>query len=935
MSHRCRECSRVNPAEAVFCYFDGSPLPGAAGAGDAGSINYGVLSFPTPFVFPDGQTCRNFVQLALACEHNPQTAIHMLEGDFLEPFFRTLGRADLALAARAAARAPDKERGLDELLAKLPGASRQPPELKVEPLEKDLGTLPVGQDHCFDLTLTNTKGRLLYGKAAVDDCPWLALGDSGMSEKLFQFFGTSMTLPVRILGNRLRAYGKPQKAEIVLESNGGDATVVVRVTVPVKPFPNGVLSGALSPRQLAEKAKAHTAEAAVLIENGDVARWYEANGWTYPVQGPTASGIAAVQQLFEVLGLVKPPRVELREPAVTLAGKPGERLEYVLTVMTQEKRAAVAHGVSDQPWLTVGRTGFRGRQANIPLIVEAVPDQPNSTLTATVKVTANGNQRFDVPVTLAVGNGPVATGGSPVARPAPGREGEAPAEPGAVATGPAPAATLATEMAPAVATVAEQAPAPDMAPPPTPDTDNDLAFMAPAAAPARKRDGGRKRPIPWPLLLPVGIVVVGLLVAVGRDFLLRERPEAPLPEVDYAHPVLAVKFHDAVQPDDFVKTPSMRFGLGLPDPKDPKAFRTKLTYDDLGRTGNVCVRIGRAGDGYLWAIQEGAWNPMKQELGKDEKGNRLAGARSVWVRNADPKITVTQIVEIVPGGLSADGKKRLLDTCLVRYDITNDSGAAQSVGLRFLLDTFIGNNDAVPFTIAGARELCDTKKEFNSPDAVPDFISALERQDLENPGTVAHLSLKYGAGLEPPTRVTLGAWPASELRKLPGGEKAKMHNTLWDVPVFPMADAKSDENPNGDSAVTLYWDEKEIPPKQTRTVGFAYGLGTVTGQKGGGQLAVTAGGELEEGKEFTVTAYVKNPAPGATATLTLPGGLRLAGGTEKESVPALPPGAAGSISPVTWRVKALKGGMFTVKVTLNSGATEQYQVVVRRGKKNL
>ena len=80
------------------------------------------------------------------------------------------------------------------------------------------------------------------------------------------------------------------------------------------------------------------------------------------------------------------------------------------------------------------------------------------------------------------------------------------------------------------------------------------------------------------------------------------------------------------------------------------------------------------------------------------------------------------------------------------FDITNNDGKTNAVGLRFLLDTYIGSNDAVPFTIAGAKELCDTMKEFNSPADVPDYISALEHQDLKKPGTVAHLSLKYGGG---------------------------------------------------------------------------------------------------------------------------------------------------------------------------------------------
>ena len=372
MPRRCQECSRVNPTSAAFCYHDGIPLNGAGGGGsEGGSINFGVWAFPSPFVFPGGETCRNFLQLAIACQRNPRSAMDVLSQGYLEQFFGSLGRIDLAVAAGAAAKAPDRERGLDDLLGKMPGSPLQPPELVVTPTRKDFGVVPVGEDRRFELVLTNPKDRLVYGKAAVDNCPWLVLGASGAPEKLFQFFD-KMTLPVRIVGKNLRAYEKPLKAEIVLESNGGNVTVAVEVSVPVRPFPEGVLSGATTPRQLAAKAKAQVREAAVLIENGAVARWYESNGWTYPVQGPTATGQAAVQHLFETLGLVKPPKVELSEASVSLRGKPGQRLEYVLTVVTHEKRAAVAYGVSDQPWLTVGRPQFRGQTATIPLTVDAV-----------------------------------------------------------------------------------------------------------------------------------------------------------------------------------------------------------------------------------------------------------------------------------------------------------------------------------------------------------------------------------------------------------------------------------------------------------------------------------------------------------------------------------------------------------------------------------
>ncbi len=440
MSQTCRDCTRVNPSEAAYCYFDGVQLNGRTDLPtDGSSISFSNWVFPSPFVLPSGESCRNFPSLARALQKNPQGAGDVLTGGFLETFLGSLGRVDLALAAREAARHPDRERGLDDFLAKLPGTALEPAKLEVESGEIDLGSVRVGEERRFELKLKNGGDRLLYGQAAADDCPWLVLGESGAAEKLFQFTDR-LVLPVRIRADRLRAYTKPQKGEIVLESNGGNVVVTVSVTVPIKPFPDGVLAGAVTPRQLAEKAKAQPQPAATLIENGAVARWYEANGWSYPVQGPSASGLAAVQQLFEALGLVKAPKVELPEPAIALVGRAGERLEHLVTVTTPESRPVFAHAQSDQPWLAVGKTVCKGRSATIPLVVAAVPDERGKSLRARVKVTANGNQRFDVPVLLAVADAPPVGGA--------GRSW-------AQATAALSAATAATEVAaePAIATM--------------------------------------------------------------------------------------------------------------------------------------------------------------------------------------------------------------------------------------------------------------------------------------------------------------------------------------------------------------------------------------------------------------------------------------------------------------------------------------------------
>ena len=106
----------------------------------------------------------------------------------------------------------------------------EPAKLEVDPPEIDLGTVQVGEERRFDVVLRNGGDRLVFGKAAADECPWLVLGDSGASEKLFQFVDQAV-IPVRVRPDRLRAYTKPQKGEIVLESNGGNLIVAVSVTV--------------------------------------------------------------------------------------------------------------------------------------------------------------------------------------------------------------------------------------------------------------------------------------------------------------------------------------------------------------------------------------------------------------------------------------------------------------------------------------------------------------------------------------------------------------------------------------------------------------------------------------------------------------------------------------------------------------------------------
>jgi hypothetical protein len=316
---------------------------------------------------------------------------------------------------------------------------------------------------------------------------------------------------------------------------------------------------------------------------------------------------------------------------------------------------------------------------------------------------------------------------------------------------------------------------------------------------------------------------------------------------------------------------------------------------------------------------KGHWEESAVRGWKDDQGQDHQGVKSVWIQN-DNQVEVTQFVEMVRGQRS-----QLLDTCRVRYRIENRDSKNHTVGIRFLLDTFIGGNDGVPFTIPGDPNLCDTMKDLPAQakdKKIPDFLQALEKADLARPGTIAHLRLKL-ENLEPPVRVTLGAWPHEKLRVL--NRKAAGPLTLWDVPLLPLKSLGLN-----DSAITIYWKEAPLAPGGKREVGFEYGLWNLA--SAGNRLATTVDGAFRPEGELTVVAYVNrsDQQKDETVTLKLPEGFQLLEGTETQHVPAPPKDARNSTTPITWRVRAGPTGSHQFSVTSSSGFSQTLEVEIRK-----
>lgn len=916
----CRNCSRINPPEAHYCWWDGSALGGHARS--SGPIAVGAQPFFSPFVFPSGRQCHNFDEMVLACCGEWNEAVDLLRQGYLEGFFAALGRTDLAMAAKQAMRSADLDLGLDQLLSKLPAGTRQPAKLFVQPLEINLGQIAHGVDRRFVLRLENHGMGLLQGTIACDNTAWLGLGEgSGAPRKVFQCLH-DLALTVQIHGKALRAGNKPLEGRLTIDSNGGSALVMVRADVPVLPFFDGVLAGAISPRQIAERAKAHPKEAAVFFEKGAIAQWYESNGWIYPVQGPASSGLGAIQQFFEALGLVKPPAVEISEHSLRLHGAPGAILEHTLYVRAHEKRPVFAHATTGAPWLLIGRVLLEGRTAHIPLTVE-VPPRPGEELHGKVQVTANGNQRFLVDVALTIaGRTAVRVDKLPVGS-AIDMDRVLPPVPVLSAADVASRNETIPDVLPATAEAAAHRDAAD------------VRGVYPVALPSRERPGARTPSRDRPQagdsssgfgkhLLPLGVILLLLLSVVCHDLIEILRQPSMASDSDAGpidpEPYIAIHFHDTG--DKNMPDPTMRFGLVMLRAQDPThpGHLKKLTFDEHGRSNNTCLRVD--GKESIFGQWPGVWIEMKGRLTGGGEGGRVRdGISSSW-RLPDTNIAVRQEVEIVPGEQS-----RRLDTCLVRYFVTNKDTVAHQVGIRFMLDTFIGANDGVPFTIPGASGLCDTCKRFDSAAEVPDFIQALENDDLSNPGTVAYLQFRISKQIESPTRVLLGGWPNQKLRDI-GIENAQAQLTGWDVPFLSMQERVGVQSVR-DSAVTMYWDDRPLPPGHERGVGFTYGLGNVDTRESAGHLLLTVGGRLVRQGEFTLTALVHDPRPDERLTLTLPAGFSLLEGAADQAVPPVAAGAARPDSPVTWRLRAGEDGRYELMVQSSTGTRQKLPLVIR------
>lgn len=146
------------------------------------------------------------------------------------------------------------------------------------------------------------------------------------------------------------------------------------------------------------------------------------------------------------------------------------------------------------------------------------------------------------------------------------------------------------------------------------------------------------------------------------------------------------------------------------------------------------------------------------------------GSKSVSKASYDG-VDVTQELSIIEN--SATGRD---DVVKIKYIVKNDTEYAKQVGIRIMMDTMLGGNDAAPFRVNGSDVTTET---VYSGSNIPQIWQAFD--SATNPGVVAQGTF-YKSGDRKPDKVQFTNW-------------GNVTSTLWDYVTQPgRSNADNKEN---------------------------------------------------------------------------------------------------------------------------------------------
>jgi Flagellin and related hook-associated proteins len=255
---------------------------------------------------------------------------------------------------------------------------------------------------------------------------------------------------------------------------------------------------------------------------------------------------------------------------------------------------------------------------------------------------------------------------------------------------------------------------------------------------------------------------------------------------------------------DVLKLPT-KTGNGQLDLATNKGYPTTIEDDNKildygsGATSYPSVIVG--GKNYYFQNQLSS-NPSGTTvniLSNDLVGDKYMTTYKIANATNNVDLEVTQSVGIVA------------DKYEIRYDIKNNSPTTSQVGFQFNLDTDVANDDRAKFMVNG--NVINQEKLYPTSTDVPDSFNVYNQSGSTNKIQACGIlktqtnpynsSIKYEV-LEEPSKFGIGQWSSHQIEK-----------NNWTPP------SNSDY---GDSAYSVWYEEKNLANGETRSVNTFYGL---------------------------------------------------------------------------------------------------------------
>ena len=198
----------------------------------------------------------------------------------------------------------------------------------------------------------------------------------------------------------------------------------MRLDLEASPFAKAPFQGAASARELAERMRADPKPAGPLLESGEVARWFAANGWSYPVAGTPAAAWRRCSNSSSAWACPSRRRWNCRRANSTCSATRRRTVRGQLTLRTPARKWVYAQAAGDQPWLRVTTPNVSGpQQTTISFEADPALMGEGPVQEGLLQISANAGQRFLVRVRVEVSPACAATARRPRRPRSPRRNG--------------------------------------------------------------------------------------------------------------------------------------------------------------------------------------------------------------------------------------------------------------------------------------------------------------------------------------------------------------------------------------------------------------------------------------------------------------------------------------------------------------------------------